>query len=123
MAYDTDFIGFTYNGKHCITNFNIYRVSDGERYNDNIIPTMTDKTVDVPGSDGQYFFDTKHKTKQFSVSVAFDNVTEAQYRAMREWLDGKGIHDLIFDEAPYKVYSAKVTGTPQLKTICFEESG
>jgi hypothetical protein len=42
---------------------------------------------------------------------------------MRTWLNGKGIHDLVFDECPYKVYSAKVTGTPQLKTICFEEDG
>jgi hypothetical protein len=38
---------------------------------------------------------------------------------MRKWLDGKNIHDLIFDETPYKVYSAKVTGSPQLKTVCF----
>jgi hypothetical protein len=41
---------------------------------------------------------------------------------MRQWLDGKEIHDLVFDEAPYKVYSAKVTGTPQLKTVCFSEN-
>jgi phage-related protein len=46
------------------------------------------------------------------VSIAFEELTEEKYRAMRQWLDGKGIHDLIFDEAPYKVYSAKVTGTP-----------
>lgn len=42
---------------------------------------------------------------------------------MRQWLNGKEIHDLIFDESPYKVYSAKVTGTPQLKTVCFEING
>ena len=42
---------------------------------------------------------------------------------MRQWLSGDGIHDLIFDELPYKVYSAKVTGTPQLKTLCFDKDG
>jgi hypothetical protein len=52
MSYDTDFIGFTYNGKHSITNFGVYRTSDGSRYNDNLVPTMTDKTADVPGGEG-----------------------------------------------------------------------
>jgi predicted phage tail component-like protein len=118
-----DFIGFTYNGKHCIDDFNIYRVSDGSRYNDNLVPQMTDQAVDVPGGDGQYFFHTKHKAKQFSISIAFDNLSEEKYREMRVWLDGKGIHDLIFDEAPYKIYSAKSTGTPQLKTVCFSNNG
>lgn len=118
-----DFIGFTYNGKHCINDFNIYRTSNGSRYDDNIVPSFTDKTADVPGGDGQYFFKTTHKNRQFSVSIAFDHLTEQKYREMRTWLDGREIHDLIFDEAPYKVYSAKVTGTPQLKTICFNEEG
>jgi hypothetical protein len=35
--------------------------------------------------------------------------------------NGKEVQDLIFDEQPYKVYSAKVTGTPTLKTICFDD--
>lgn len=116
-----DFIGFTYNGKHCINDFNIYRTSNGSRYDDNIVPSFTDKTADVPGGDGQFYFYTHHKNKQFSVSIAFDHLTEEKYREMRNWLDGREIHDLIFDEAPYKIYSAKVTGTPQLKTLCFDE--
>jgi hypothetical protein len=33
----------------------------------------------------------------------------------------KQIHDLIFDETPYKVYSAKVTGTATIKYIPFAE--
>lgn len=123
MAEIMDFIGFTYNGKHSYDDFGIYRTSDGSRYNDNLVPSMTDKTVDVPGGDGQYYFYTTHKNRQFNISIAFDNLPEVKYREMRQWLDGKAIHDLIFDEAPYKVYSAKVTGTPQLKTICFDEEG
>ena len=49
---DMDFIGFTYNGKHSMRDFNIYRTSDGSRYNDNLVPSMTDKTADIPGGDG-----------------------------------------------------------------------
>jgi predicted phage tail component-like protein len=123
MANDMDFIGFSYNGKHSYTDFKIYRTSDGSRYNDNLIPQLIDKTADVPGGDGQYFFRTNYKTRQIPVSIAFDNLTESKYREMRQWLDGQAIHDLIFDELPYKVYSAKVAGIPQLKTVCFEEDG
>lgn len=123
MAYDYDFIGFSYDGKHCIQDFQIYRTSDGSRYNDNIIPQLNDKTAEVPGIEGQYFLSTKHKAKQFAINIAFDHLTEQKYHEMRRWLDGRKIAELIFDEAPYKVYSAKVTGTPQLKTIAFQENG
>ena len=118
-----DFIGFTYGGKHSIDDFGIYRTSDGSRYNDNLIPQLTDKTADVPGGDGQYYFSSYYKPRQFSIPIAFDGLTEVQYQQVRKWFSGKEIKELIFDEHPYKVYSAKVTGTPQLKTICFDEDG
>ena len=120
---DYDFIGFTYGGKHSIDDYGIYRTSDGSRYNDNLIPQLNDKTADIPGGDGQYYFYSTHKTKQFSIPIAFDSMTESTYRLVKQWLNGKNIEDLVFDEAPYKTYSAKVTGTPQLKTICFVEKG
>lgn len=123
MTRDYDFIGFTYGGKHSIDDFGIYRTSDGSRYNDSLIPPLTDKTADIPGGDGQYYFNSHYKPRQFSIPIAFDSLTEAQYQQVRKWLNGKEIKELVFDERPYRVYSAKVTGTPQLKTICFDESG
>lgn len=117
-----DFIGFTYNGKHSFRDLHIYRTSNGSRYNDNLNATLTDKTADVPGGDGQYYFGTTHKNKTFSVSYAFDNLTESGLRLLKQTFDGKDIHDLIFDEEPYKVWSAKVTGTAQIKHLCFEEN-
>jgi hypothetical protein len=33
----------------------------------------------------------------------------------------KKIHDLILDEAPYKIYRAKVTGNASIKHIPFAE--
>lgn len=121
MKNSLDFVGFTYDGKHSKEYFNIYRVSDGSRYSDNLIPQIQDKTVEITGRDGALYFNTSHKPKQFSISIAFDDLSEEKYQEMRSWL-GKGkIAELIFDETPYKVYSAKPTGTPQLKTICFNE--
>lgn len=123
MADNFDFIGFTYNGLHSYTNFHIYRTSDGSRYNQNLIPTLTDKTADVPGGDGQYYFTSFHKNRTFNINFAFDELREIDIRKLRNWLFGKEVGDLIFDEEPYKVYSAKVTGAPTLKALCFDEKG
>lgn len=115
-----DFIGFTFDGKHS-ADMGITRVSDGNRYNDNLLPAMQDKTVVAPGADGTYFFKTNYTTKSFNINFAFDTLTESEYRNLRQWLGDKKPHDLIFDEAPYKVYKAKVTGNATIKTICFDE--
>lgn len=120
---DWDFIGFTYNGKHSIRDLGIYRVSSGNRYEDNITAAMTDKTVDVPGGDGQYYFGTTFKNRTFKVDYAFDDLTEEKIALIKQVFRGDGIHDLVFDEAPYKVWSAKVTGTASMKHLCFDEGG
>ena len=118
----TAFIGFTYNGKHSIDDFGVYRTSDGNRYNYNLIPQLNDKTADVPGGHGQYYFNSTYKTRQFSIPIAFDHLTQEQFDGMKDWLNGTEIHELSFDEREDVFYSAKVTGTPQLKFICFDES-
>lgn len=120
---DYDFIGFSFKGRHSIDDFGIYRTSDGDRYNDNLIPQLSEKTADIPGGDGQHYFSTHYKSKVFSIPIAFNSLSETQYSEVRHWLNGKEIGELIFDEMPFKVYSAKVTGTPSLKTICFMENG
>lgn len=119
---DTDFIGFSFKGIHS-SKLGIVRVSDGSRYNDNLLPTSQDKTAQVPGGDGTYYWDTFHTQKSFNVNIAFDGLSEENYRKMRQVFNTKILGKLIFDEAPYKYYMAKPTGIPQLKTICFEENG
>lgn len=115
-----DFIGFSFAGHHS-TDLGICRVSDGNRYNDIFLPTVQDKTVQVPGGDGTYYFGSYFTQKPFTINVAFDEMTEEQYQNMSKVFGDKKIHPLIFDDHPYKVYYAKVTGNPQLKTICFDD--
>lgn len=122
-AEDMDYIGFTFNGKHSYYDLNILRVIEGDRYQDSLFPQSTDKTADIPGGDGMYYFDTKYNSKQFIIKIAFDSLTEKQLRELRVTFNGKEICDLIFDEAPYKVYSAKVTGTPSISYIPFDQNG
>lgn len=116
-----DFLGFSYGQWHSIRNGHIWRTSDGSRYNENLIPTLTDKTIDAPGADGQYYFNSFHKNRTFSINFAFDELTEAGFRSLRQVFNGKDIKELIFDERPYVAYDAKVTGTPTLKTFCFDD--
>jgi hypothetical protein len=40
---------------------------------------------------------------------------------LRRHFGDKQIHELVFDERPYKTYSAKVTGTATIKHIPFDE--
>ena len=120
---DYDFLAFSFNGKHSYDDFGIYRVSDGDRYNVELTPQMNDKTVDNVGGDGMFFFGTTHKQRVFNINFAFDHMDDGTLRAMRQWLNGKEIHDLWFDEEPYKVYSAKVTSTATIKHVAFEEKG
>ena len=115
-----DYMGFTYNGKHS-SELGIVRVSDGSRFNENLLPTMQDKTVQVPGGDGMYFFGSYYTQRQFNVNFAFDSLSEVQVAELKRHFSDKQIHDLIFDETPYKVWSAKVTGTATLKYIPFGE--
>lgn len=115
------FVDFKF-GANYASDFHLLRTSASSRYNDNLIPTLTDKTAEVPGGDGMYFFSTQHKQRQFTVNVAFDNVTESDLSNIRQWLNGKEIKDLIFDERDTVAYKAKVTGTPAFKYIAFDEA-
>lgn len=114
-----DYIGFTFNGVHSST-LGIIRVSNGSRYNEDLLPTYQDKVVDAPGTDETYYFGSYYKQKVINISIAFDNLTEAQIRKLKQLLSDKEIHELWFDETPYKAYNVKVNGNPTLNYICFD---
>lgn len=118
IIYD-DFTGFTFNGRHS-SEFNILVTSDGSRFNRNLLPPSHDNIIDTPNRDGSYFGNSKFESQQFPVNFAYDNVSEENIREMRRWLSEKKECELIFDETPYKVYRAKVTSTPQLNYVCFD---
>lgn len=119
---DNDFIGFTF-GDHHSSEFGIVRTSNGSRFDENLLPTIQDKTVQVPGGDGTYYFGSYYTQRQFSIQIAFDSLTEDNLRKLKRWLGDKKIKDLIFDEVPYKAYRAKVTGSATIKHLCFTEGG
>lgn len=121
IALKGDFIGFSFNGYRS-EDLGIVRVSDGSRYNEDLIPTTQDKTVQVPGGDGFYYFGSDYTQKPFNINIAFDELTEMQFRNLQQVFGTKELGKLIFDERPYKYYMVK-SGKPQLKYICFGKEG
>lgn len=114
-----DFIGFTFNNRHS-SEFRIVRVSGGNMYETELLPSPKDTTIDIPGNDGLYYLDSKVQQRQFDIDFAFDDLGERDIVAIRGWLSTKSTAPLIFDEEPYKVYQVKATSSPKLSYICFD---
>lgn len=115
-----DFIGFSLGDTHS-TSLGIVRVSDGSRYNENLLPTLADKTTQVGGADETYYFGTDYTQKSITIPIAFDGMTDAQFRQLRALCASKKLQKLVYDEAPYKYYMVKSTGNPTIKYVSFDE--
>lgn len=115
-----DFCGFTFNGIHS-SELNIIRVSSGSRYNENLGAVFQDKTAQVEGGDGTLFWNSYYSNKPFSFQIAYDRLTEAQLRKLRQVFCAKAMGELILDEAPYKAYTVKVQAPVQLSYLCFDD--
>lgn len=119
-SWKGDFLGFTINGIHSST-LGIVRTSDSDRYNEELVPVFSDRTTTVPGFDGTYYFGTDYTQRKFTIKFAFDHLTDKQIRRLKQIFSNKEPQDLIFDEVPYKIYSVKVDGQPQISYLGFDE--
>lgn len=115
-----DYIGFTIGDYHS-SDLGIVRVSSSDRYNQNLLPTISDKTLQIPGGDGTFLFGSFYTQNPIHIDFAFDSLTDRQIRTIQQVLGSKKPQKLIFDEAPYKYYWVKSVGTPQIKYLSFDE--
>lgn len=115
-----DFLGFTFGGYHS-SDLGITRVSGGDRYNEQLSPEIKDRTAEVPGLNGEYYFGSDFGSRQFDIEIAYDSLTEEQFRNLRRVFGTRDIKELIFDERPYKKYLAKLESPIELSYICFDE--
>lgn len=115
-----DFTGFSFNGIHSST-LGIIRVSGGDRYKEELQSEVRDKTVEIPGNDGDYYYWSTYGPRTHTIDIAFDSMTEVQFRQLRQLFSTKKVCELIFDERPYKVYYAKIESPIELDYICFDE--
>jgi hypothetical protein len=114
-----EFIAFSF-GDFDSKEIGIYRTIN-DRHNIELAPPMNDITADVPGGDGQYYFGTFHKPKVFNIDFAFDNLTESGLVTLKKAFHGKELKELCFAERENAVYMAKVTGSPAIKVIPFDD--
>lgn len=116
-----DYIGFTFGDIHS-SELGLVRVSDGSRYNTDLLPPLEDKVGQVAGRDGEVLFGTTYKAKEIKVPVAFDNMTEESFRRLTQLLADKKPKSLWFDESPYKEWIVKSANVQDFKWVCFDES-
>lgn len=117
-----DFLGFTFGGYHS-SDLGITRVSGGDRYNEQLHPEIKDRTAEVPGLNGEYYFGSNFGSRQFDIEIAYDSLTEEQFKNLRRVFGTRDIKELIFDERPYKKYLAKLESPIELSYVCFDEPG
>ena len=115
-----DFTGFSFDGIHS-SQLNIVHVSSSDRYEEELFPEVRDKTIEIPNNHGEYYYGSTYGTRTFEIDIAFDSVTETQFRKIRQLYSTSKVCELIFDERPYKVYYAKAENPVELSYICFDE--
>ena len=115
------FLGFSFNGIHSST-LGIVRVSSSNRYEEKLLPEFSGITADKPNNDGQYIWGMNAIKRTINVNFAFVALSAADLRVIYDTFTGKQIAPLIFDESPYKVYSAKCTGQGIIKHVVSGDS-
>ena len=89
-VFSGDFLGITLGDVHS-SHLNITRVSSGDRYDDNLLPSFKDVTAEVPGGDGMYFWNTFYTQKPFTLNFAYDDLRDEDLRKMRQVFGFKGV--------------------------------
>ena len=115
-----DFLGFEFDGIRS-EELGITRVSGGDRFDEQLQPEVKDITAEVPGMDGEYYFGSTFGTRTFDIEIAYDSLTEEQFRRLRRVFGTRDIKKLVFDERPYKYYMVKIESPIELSYVCFDE--
>ena len=118
--WDTDFIGVSFNGKNLLREYNVYRTSEGDRYETVINSNIKLNTASEKTFDGTYLFDQVKQPLNLNLNLAFDGLTDIQLKELTFLFSPNQIGPLVFDEYPYKVYDAKVTGQPKMDYVLFD---
>lgn len=115
------FIGFEFDGVHS-KELGIKRVSSSDRYN--ILLNGEEQTyTNKNANQGINFLKADKTTKRYSLNIAFDKLTEANFNRLKKLFDVERYGYLVLDEEPYKKIKVKCDGSNQIKWLCFMENG
>lgn len=121
MAKLVDFEGFRFGNIHS-SDLNLVVVSQNNRYDKNVLPSPSDYSSNIPGGDGKYYFGQTFNTREFTVNVAFNNVSEDNFRQISQLFATDKLQDLVFDEMPFKTFKAKIKSKPDFRHVCFTDA-
>lgn len=105
-------------GTYVASAMGIIRVSDGSRFNADLLPTQTHRTATVPGRKGTYYFGSDSTQQNITIQFAFDGLNDRNLRELTQWIRASGISVLAFDNGDcYK--DVKITSS-SIKFLPFE---
>lgn len=117
-----NFLGFTYNTVHS-SELGITRTNDGTYFSKSLLPSIKTTTATIHGMDGAVEATSHYSTNDITIHFAFKGLSERQVNLIKSLLNDKQIHPLLFDELPYIIYYAKVTGLSTCKRMVFDDNG
>lgn len=118
-----EYIDFKFGDKWA-SEFNLVTVSTGDRYSPPVFGSIQSNTSSVAGKRGVYKWRTQLGEKQFSISIAYDNLSIRDVSKIKTWLCPTKVKKLIFSDEPYKFYYACLSSDPKFEYLPFiEESG
>ena len=117
-----DFLDIAFCGRWASSS-KLTRVNSGNRYDYAIMPTLNDKRAEMTGNDGTILLNSSYKRKQFNIQFAFDDLVLADIQRIKDWFNIEGEQSLVFNESPDWKWKVRITGTPQIKYVPFDENG
>lgn len=113
------YISFSYGGKY-IEDFNLLATM-GDRLSKNIYANFEDATSEYDTLDGQYFWGTHFTTNQLDFTLSTDGMSQADLERFKMWFRPGVERELILAEHPNRVILARISATPTISMIPFEQ--
>lgn len=104
------FVGFSFDNIHS-SSLGIKRCTLEGLIKQPLLPDIKDKVGTFPTGDGELYFNSSYSQQSIKVDFAYGPINEIQFQQLKIFSDTKKIASLIFDEARFKKYSAKITGS------------
>ena len=114
------FISFRYGGKN-IEDFGLIAIFRDDRLNKNVYSEFDDSVTEYETLDGQFYWGTSLKANQLTFNLATDGMTEYELNEFTMWFKPGTIRELILAEHPNRGIKARVSASPQISMIPFEE--
>ena len=113
------FISFSYGGKN-IEDFNLI-VTFMDRYNRNIYSNIKNTTTTYQGVHGQMFWEYSYEANLYTFTLSTDGMTYEELEDFKNYFVPGVYKDLILAETSNRKALARISTTPQMNMLPFEE--